>query len=255
MLYRTRQNTSNAEVVKLLAPVAMHVGLLILFIHLCWHRAMPRAGASARAQKKVALQSEVIPEANRLKPRDRSTRIAQAAAQAAAKQAAQAEEPPEAKRSRSERIAQAAAKQAAQAEEQPEKRNNAECMSLRREAERDAGQRDAKLQAALEASYNGELSAEHRAVIRAASESDASCAQIVGAWATSANVLGCEKLFAVMYGGVDASPAERNEALDEAQEHIEQATAAIENSEEAIARGYLDDRDPAGTVLCASWTY
>ena len=64
--------------------------------------------------------------------------------------------------------------------------------------------------------------------------------------------LGCEKLFAVMYGGVDASPAEWNEALDEAQEQIEQATAAIENSEEAIARGYLNDRDPAGTVLsCA----
>ena len=55
-----------------------------------------------------------------------------------------------------------------------------------------------------------------------------------------------------MYGGVGASPAEWNEALDEAQEHIEQATAAIENSDEAIARGYLDDRDPAGTVLlCA----
>jgi hypothetical protein len=34
----------------------MHVGLLILFIHLCWHRAMPRAGASARSQEKVALQ-------------------------------------------------------------------------------------------------------------------------------------------------------------------------------------------------------
>ena len=38
-----------------------------------------------------------------------------------------------------------------------------------------------------------------------------------------------------MYGGVDASPEEWNEALDEAQKHIEQATAAIENSEEAIA--------------------
>ena len=105
---------------------------------------------------------------------------------------------------------------------------------------------------ALEASHNGELNAEHRAVLRSASESDASCAQIVGAWATSANVRGCEKLFAVMYGGVGASPAEWNEALDEAQKHIEQATAAIENSEDAIARGYLDDRDPAGTVLsCA----
>ena len=102
-----------------------------------------------------------------------------------------------------------------------------------------AAERDQIIQA-LEASRNWELNAEHRAVIRAASESDASCAQIVGAWATSANVLGCEKLFAVMYGGVDASPAECNEALDEAQKHIEQATVAIENSEEAIARGYLD---------------
>ena len=105
---------------------------------------------------------------------------------------------------------------------------------------------------ALEASHNGELNAELRAVIRAASESDASCAQIVGAWATSANVIGCERLFAMMYGGEDASPAERNEALGEAQKYIEQATAAIEKNEEAIARGYLDDRDPKGTVLsCA----
>ena len=51
---------------------------------------------------------------------------------------------------------------------------------------------------------------------------------------------------------MNASPAKWNEALDEAQGHIEQATAVIENSEEAIARGYLDDRDTAGTVLsCA----
>ena len=70
-------------------------------------------------------------------------------------------------------------------------------------------------------------------MIRSASESNTSCAQIVGAWATSANVIGSEKLFAVMYGGVDASPEEWNEALDEAQKHIEQATAAIENSEDA----------------------
>jgi hypothetical protein len=111
---------------------------------------------------------------------------------------------------------------------------------------------DERVVRALEASTNQELRPEDIAVIRAASESDASCAQIVGAWATSANVLGCEKLFEVMYGGVDASPAEWNEALDEAQEYIEHATAAIENSEEAIARGYLEDRDPAGTVLsCA----
>ena len=33
----------------------------------CWHLAMPRAGASARAQEKVALQSEVMPEAKRSK--------------------------------------------------------------------------------------------------------------------------------------------------------------------------------------------
>ena len=50
---------------------------------------MPRnkAEASTRAQEKVALQSEVMPEAKRSKPRDRSTRIAQAAA----KQTQQAE--------------------------------------------------------------------------------------------------------------------------------------------------------------------
>ena len=52
-----------------------------------------------------------------------------------------------------------------------------------------------------------------------------------------------------MYGGVGASPAECNEALDEAQKHIELATAAIENSEEAIARGYWYDRDAERTVL------
>ena len=53
-----------------------------------------------------------------------------------------------------------------------------------------AAERDQIIQA-LEASHNEELNAELRAVIRAASESDASCAQIVGAWATSANFLGC----------------------------------------------------------------
>ena len=66
---------------------------------------MPRntGEASARAQEKVALQSDVMPEA---------------------------------KRSRSERIAQAAAKRTHQAEEQPAKCNNAECMRLKREAKR-----------------------------------------------------------------------------------------------------------------------
>ena len=48
-------------------------------------------------------------------------------------------------------------------------------------------------------------------MIRAASESDASCAQIVKALATSANVLGCEKLFAVMYGGEDYEDRKRAE--------------------------------------------
>ena len=81
---------------------------------------MPRAAASARAQEKLALQSEAEAQRKRsssmgdkinFAARDRSTRIAQAAA----KQAAQAEEPPE-KRERSERIAQAAAKRTHQAE-------------------------------------------------------------------------------------------------------------------------------------------
>ena len=82
-------------------------------------------------------------------------------------------------------------------------------MQSKAEAQRKRGEERGAQQAAecdhiiqaLEASHNRELNAELRAVIRAASESDASCAQIVGAWATSANVLGCENLFAVMYGG------------------------------------------------------
>jgi TPR repeat protein len=41
---------------------------------------------------------------------------------------------------------------------------------------------------------------DHHEVIRKNSESNADCAQIIGALATSANVRGCEKLFALMYG-------------------------------------------------------
>ena len=51
MLYRTHKNISDAE---LREPTL-------------WHRAMPRAGASARAQEKVALQFEVMPEVKRSK--------------------------------------------------------------------------------------------------------------------------------------------------------------------------------------------
>ena len=64
---------------------------------------MPRAGAAARKQEKLALQSEAKSAA-----RERSTRIAEAQF----------------------------AKRTHQAEEQPAKRNNAECMRLKREAER-----------------------------------------------------------------------------------------------------------------------
>ena len=99
-------------------------------------------------------------------------------------------------------IAQAGAKQIAQAEVLPRnKRIAKENDAARKQEERgdqQAAERDQIIQA-LEASHNGELNAEYRAVIRAASESDSSFAQIVGAWATSANDLGCEKLFAVMY--------------------------------------------------------
>ena len=63
-------------------------------------------GAEARAQEKLALQSEAKPVAREL-----STRIAEVQAQAVAKQTHQAEE-------------------------QPAKRNNAKCMRLKREAER-----------------------------------------------------------------------------------------------------------------------
>ena len=85
--------------------------------------------ATARAQEKQYLQSEVMPVA-----RNRPKRIAEARgrseriAQAVAKQAAQAEVARNRSkriaeaRDRSERIAQAVAKQAAQAEEPPEKR-------------------------------------------------------------------------------------------------------------------------------------
>ena len=81
---------------------------------------MPRAGAVARAQEKLALQSEVKPVA-----RERSTRIAEAQAQAVAKRTQQAEAKPAA-RDRSTRIAerieaqaQAAAKRTQQAEAKP----------------------------------------------------------------------------------------------------------------------------------------
>ena len=105
--------TEHSDKQRLTPDRAMHVGLsrfiFLSSIHFCSHRAtMPRAGAAARKQEK--LQSEAKPA------RDRSTRIAERITEAQA---------------------QAAAKRTHQGEEQSAKRSNAECMRLRREAERD----------------------------------------------------------------------------------------------------------------------